>query len=358
MLVAGPAAPVSLAVEAATYGGCGMSSLRTLVKSNRLARASLFLAQNAIHQLRSRPPSLASGSGTRYQLAAMIRVKDEARFLPEWLAHHVGLGVEHVVVYDNNSSDGIHEVIGPFVREGLATYVAWPAVPASPSSHLDFITRFGPSCEWAAFFDADEFLVESVPGALASALRTAGDAPAIAVNWRFCGSAGHETIPTGLITERFDRAAPTLNHHVKVIARPAAFESYRNSHNFYYRRGRLARTPEGRRVFGSFATVFDRTSLVLNHYVYRSREDYERKAGAGHGFVDASGAQEQARRAERAAAEFHRHNEVAAQVPEATRRATADLLQRLGYPEGLYRSRPTGAPATVASPNDPGTSLR
>jgi hypothetical protein len=335
-----------------------MRSLRTRVKANRMVRAGIFLAQNARHGLGSpSAPRSADDAPRRYRLVAMIRVKDEARFLPEWLAHHVGLGVEHVVVYDNNSTDGTTDVVEPFVRAGLATCVPWPTVPASPSSHLDFVARFGPMCRWAAFFDADEFLVETVPGALSTALEAAGDAPAIAVNWRYHGSAGHETIPAGLVTERFDRADAGHDHHVKVIARPAAFALYRNSHNFYYQRGRLARTPDGRRVFGSFVTPSPSPALVLNHYVYRSRQDYERKASAKHGFVDASGAQEQRRRAGLAEFEFGRHNDVVAQVPEATRRRTADLLQRFGFPESLYRSTQTPRPAIVASPRDPGTKL-
>jgi hypothetical protein len=124
---------------------------------------------------------------------------------------------------------------------------------------------------------------------------------------------------------------------VKVIARPAQFAGYRNSHNFYYRRGRLARTPDGRRVYGTFVTASEHPTLVLNHYVYRSREDYERKSRPQHGFVDASGAQEQKRRESQAASEFPRHNEVAAPVPEATRAATADLLRKLGFPQELYQ---------------------
>jgi hypothetical protein len=267
----------------------------------------------------------------------MIRVKDEARFLPEWLAHHIGLGVEHVVVYDNNSNDDIRTVIEPFVREGLVTYVPWPTVPASPSSHLDYFARFGPLHRWTAFFDTDEFLVEAEPGMLDRALETAGRAPAIAVNCRFFGSSGHETIPTGLITERFDHASIHFDHHVKVIVRPSEFVEYRNSHNFYYRRGRLARTADGRRAFGTFATPSPRPSLLIHHYVYRSREDYERKVGPSYGFVDASGAQQQARRAERAAAEFDRHNDVVVGVPESARKASAAVLQRLGYPEALWR---------------------
>lgn len=323
-----------------------MRSMRARVKASPLTRGSIFLAQNAIHALRSARSQGRPGPGShdrKYHLTAMVRVKDEARFLPEWLAHHLSLGVEHVVVYDNNSTDGTADGVSPFVDRGLVTIVPWPTVPASPTAHLDFLRRFGGTTEWTAFFDADEFLVERQPGDLAAALSSAGDAPAVAVNWRYHGGAGHETIPAGLVTERFDRADATLNHHVKVIARPRQVVAYRNSHNFYYRSGRVARTPDGRRVLGSFVRPADAPRLVLNHYVYRSREDYERKAGRG--FVDASGARDQARRADLAEREFHKHNEIVSVVPPEHRVATAALLAELGYGPEVGASEPTGTPA-------------
>ena len=86
-----------------------MTGLRTRIKASPLARSALFLGQNAVEAARSlrKPPLPAVPAGApRYRLAAMIRAKDEARFLPEWLAHHLELGVEHVWVYDNNSKIG------------------------------------------------------------------------------------------------------------------------------------------------------------------------------------------------------------------------------------------------------------
>jgi Glycosyltransferase family 92 len=328
-----------------------MRSLRAQVKNNRLLRAALFEAQNAYHAspFAGRAPSRidhAEGA-PRYFLSAMIRVKDEARFLPEWLAHHLNVGVEHVFVYDNNSSDDIERVVMPFIERGLVTYVPWPTVPASPSSNNHFLTEFGPSSEWVAFFDADELLVEDTPGALLETLGAAGRVPAIAVNWRYYGSSGHEVVPSGLVTATFTRADAMPNQHVKVIARPAMVRRYRNSHNSYYRRGRVARTPAGRRVHGSFVTPDLPARLVLNHYVYRSREDYERKSS--HGFVDAAGVADRARRTSLAEAEFDRHNDVEVKLPERVLRATADLLRELGYAEELY----DGA-AMVAGRGSPG----
>ena len=160
----------------------------------------------------------------------------------------------------------------------------------------------------------------------------------MAVCWRYFGSAGHLTIPRGLVTERFDRAAAVYNRHVKVIAQPAEITRPRNSHSFYYRRGRLAVTPGGDRVFGSFVVPPQSPRLELRHYVYRSREDYERKTRRG--YVDAQSARDQARNLEVADAEFRRNNEVVVPPEERTVKATADLLRELGYPDELYAAEP------------------
>lgn len=315
-----------------------MSSLRSLAKRSRPLRAAYFLAQNACQGLYSAMSEGASGpassSRTRHYLAALIRVKDEARFLPEWIAHHVNLGIEHVYIYDNGSSDGTQEAVSLFVERGLATYVQWPTTPASPSCDLDFLRRFGPDNRWVAFFDADEFLFERIPGATVEILRRNESRPAVAVNWRYFGSAGYEAVPNGLVTERFTMADVHGDDHVKVIAQPSQVFRYRNSHNFYYCRGRLAVTPQGRRAYGSFASWADEPILVLHHYVYRSRQDHERKLRRG--YVDARGMKVQTREASRVEAEFHRHNEVTVAIPKEITSATAEVLREIGFPPSLY----------------------
>jgi Glycosyltransferase family 92 len=327
-----------------------VKSARTRVKRTPWLRGALFLAQNGVHAVGGRPLAAAADevvdSGPARGLTAMVRVKDEARFLPEWLAHHTNIGFEHVVLYDNNSSDDLAGAVAPFVERGLVTVVPWSTVPASPGAHIDFLRRFGPTSEWTAFFDADEFLVERRPGDLAQVL-SAARGPAVAVNWRYYGSSGHETIPRGLVTERFDRADGSHNHHVKVIVRPRQVVAYRNSHNLYYRWGRLARTADGRRVFGSFVDPPEDPPLVLNHYVYRSREDYERKAT--HGFVDARSAKDRHRQTDHAAHEFANHNDVHAPLPPWTLAATGRLLEALGYPDELFRAHDGAAGAAAGS---------
>jgi hypothetical protein len=321
------------------HGTPNVSRLRSLVKRTRALRTPLFLAQNAHVALISLLPNRAAkpaGSSWVYYLSATVRIKNEARFLPEWIAHHLNVGIEHFFIYDNGSTDATRESIDPFIAQGLVTYVSWPTIPVSPSCYLDFFARFGSESKWVAFFDADEFLIELVPGATVEVLKANEDRPAVAVNWRYFGSSGHEVVPSGLVTEQFIWADAACDEHVKVIAQPAEVYRYRNPHNFYYRYGRLGVTPSGRRAFGSFAAPCDESILVLHHYVCRSRQDYERKVRRG--FAEERGRKDQERQDSRSATEFCRHNEVNVGVPEETLRATAEVLRESGFPSSLYHA--------------------
>ena len=55
---------------------------------------------------------------TRY-LSAVAIVKNEGRYLREWLEFQRLMGAEHVYLYDNGSTDSTDEVLAPFVAEGL-----------------------------------------------------------------------------------------------------------------------------------------------------------------------------------------------------------------------------------------------
>jgi hypothetical protein len=250
---------------------------------------------------------LGSGRGM-YFLTAVLRAKNEGRFLPEWIAHYHLLGCEHFYIYNNNSTDDTIRILEPFTNKGLVTMIEWPTVPSAPSCYQHSFAEYGKASRWVAFFDADEFVVEREAGLLLSTLRDKAKWPALAVNFRYFGSAFHETIPAGLVIENFLWANRSRDVHVKVIARPEAVAAYYNSHNFVYRKLGVARTRSGKVVLGARSDPTEESGLILNHYVYRSRQNYVEKLGIG--YVDAEGFKHRARRSESTDPEFNRHNEV------------------------------------------------
>src|SRR6516162_22283 len=238
--------------------------------------------------------------------SVMTRIKNEARFLPEFIAHHKLIGAEHFYFYDNNSNDDPEAVLKPFIDRGLATIIPWKTVPASPSCYCDFFDKFASESKWVAFIDADEFIVERRRGLLINVLSTLNRSPALAINYRYFGSSFHETVPTGLVTNNFLYSDPSTDSHVKVVAKPECVKGYYNTHNFIFEALASAVNYTGRRVRGTYSVKADQCDIEISHYVYRSKDNYLSKLAIG--FGDMEGYKSRARRKDRVESEFLTHN--------------------------------------------------
>ncbi len=61
-----------------------------------------------------------------YFLSICVIVKDEGRYLPEWILYHLLVGVQHIFIYDNDSNEDLRDILRPFVERGLLTVIDWP----------------------------------------------------------------------------------------------------------------------------------------------------------------------------------------------------------------------------------------
>jgi glycosyltransferase involved in cell wall biosynthesis len=268
----------------------------------------------------------------KYFLSAVIRVKNEGRFLPELIAHQHLLGIEHFYIYDNNSTDDLAVAVAPFVERGIVTIVNWPPIPSSPSCYVHFFKEYAGESRWVAFLDADEYLIERTPRAIVNFLRSHASWPALAINWKYFGSSGHDKVPNGLILRNFVKCADGMSTHVKVIAQPRKIVAYYNSHNFVYRGLGFARDLDRRFVLGSMlnSPSGNERDIAINHYICRSRENYAGKLSIG--FVDKEGFRLRHRRKEYLDAEFVRHNDVTDEFAARCYTGPVErLLRELGY---------------------------
>jgi glycosyltransferase involved in cell wall biosynthesis len=216
--------------------------------------------------------------------------KDEAPYLVEWLAHYIALGFDHVVVYDNASSDGSAALLqAAAARYTQVEYRAWPDRPGEApqlGAYQDATARC--STGWIAFFDADELLVlkqhDTIAGFLA---RYPADAGAVLVNWLMFGSAGETAYRDELQATRFRMAARNTtvskNQFVKSIARADAIEQVR-THCPDLRPGAHTYDADGQPVELLVAAKTAKPAHAvaqLNHYIVRSREEYADKQRRG-----------------------------------------------------------------------------
>ena len=93
-----------------------------------------------------------------HDLAIAAILKDEGRYLKEWLDYHLAAGVDHFYLYDNESPDNQAEVAKPYVEAGLVDYFFFPGKAKQFPAYNDAVKRFKFYNRYMAFIDLDEFI--------------------------------------------------------------------------------------------------------------------------------------------------------------------------------------------------------
>lgn len=210
-------------------------------------------------------------------------VKDEAPYLPEWVAFHRLIGVQHFYLYDNGSRVPVRDTLAVQVAEGLVTVVDYPGHARQLDAYLDCVGRAKESSEWLVLFDCDEFLFPTVEGNLLEILKDYQAYGGLAVNALFYGSSGHLTRPGGLQIESFTRRTPDQygpNRTIKTIVRPRCVSEVPSPHWVRYREGSFCVNEGFVPVQGPMADV-SVSKLRINHYYTRSAAEWKEKLARG-----------------------------------------------------------------------------
>lgn len=107
----------------------------------------------------------------RHKLSVTTLMKDEDRFIPEWIAYYRMIGVSHFYIYDNRSLKRrrIRNLLAPLIAQGIVTLIDWdyPYVSGAPDNSWRFCQRgqmhhclykYGSFSDWMLFIDVDEFI--------------------------------------------------------------------------------------------------------------------------------------------------------------------------------------------------------
>jgi hypothetical protein len=257
------------------------------------------LAHSNFGSFRRRVSRAARIAGRPSGVALCCRVRDEARYLEEWIDYYLAAGIAHFFFYEKLSQDDFRTVLNPYIARGLVTlFDQWPHVPISPAAEQDCILRSVGRFEWVGFVDADEFVVLRDNRSIGEFLAKFPARVGVALHMYMFGSNGHKDRPHGPVIVEYTRRSAPLNGHVKCFVRPESVANHRNPHSWYYRGMRHAVTERGRRVSGSISLPPSADSAWINHYHHKSDQDYFERA-ARKSIQDAVGMRFETRSAER-----------------------------------------------------------
>ena len=234
--------------------------------------------------------------------------QNEAHNLDEWLAFCVSEGIEHILLYDNFSTDDFRQVLEPWIAAGYVELIDWPIFfdeDAQTKAYSDALCRLRGWARWAAFIDIDEFLFSPTGQQVSEVLKQYEGHAGVIVNWQCYGTSGHATRPVGLTIENYTRRASTdwiRNRRVKTIVDPWLAVVPRGPHLFTVQVGEELVTPDmtpvrivpaskWRRLLHPLALIapylpidpysinepsttrISISALRINHYVTRSHAD-------------------------------------------------------------------------------------
>ncbi|MDQ3077876.1 MAG: glycosyltransferase family 92 protein, partial [Pseudomonadota bacterium] len=243
-----------------------------------------------------------------WYLAAVCLFQNEAHNLDEWLGFCFSEGIEHVLLYDNFSTDNFRGVLDPWIAAGFVDLIDWP-IPfdkqAQSKAYADALDRLRGRARWAAFIDTDEFLFSPTGQPVSETLEQYEGHAGVIVNWQCYGTSGHAARPVGLTIENYTCRAKrdwVRNRRVKTIVNPRLAVAPQGPHLFTVQSGealvtedmtpvQIVRTAKWRRRLRRLAamapylpidpystnepsgTRISVSMLRINHYVTRSQED-------------------------------------------------------------------------------------
>ena len=98
----------------------------------------------------------------KYYSAVILLIKDENRYLQEWLDWHLALGFDHIYIYDNGEKDHVQDIVDLYTAEvqQKITVIDWTGhhEHIQQDAYNHFMGNYKSDVRWGLFIDSDEFL--------------------------------------------------------------------------------------------------------------------------------------------------------------------------------------------------------
>ena len=219
-------------------------------------------------------------------LALCIMSKDENEYLKENIDYHTLLGVDHFFIYDNGSRKPLSSFLKNYSN---VTVINWTdtAKGSHSRSFGNCLKLFGDRFRWIGFIDTDEFIVlKKGMTNIKQFLKGYEKYGGLGIQWKCFGGSGHNTKQQSVIESYIHASYTTDDKHIKSIVQPRFTSGPGGTpHAFAYKKGKFCVNEKGQPVKGPFNIPYTWNKIQLNHYVTRSRQDFEEKRKRGGGNI-------------------------------------------------------------------------
>ncbi|KAJ0112263.1 hypothetical protein Patl1_02931 [Pistacia atlantica] len=249
-----------------------LSVLNGPQRGDNSVKVSIRIKGKGIYRTIARPIRLLDRNPParkQHQMCICTMLRNQAKFMKEWVMYHAEIGVQRWFIYDNNSEDEIEMVIKSLSDSNYnITRHVWPWIKTQEAGFAHCALRAREVCDWVGFIDVDEFFhlpsgltLYDVVGNFSADSKIAE----LRVSCYSFGPSGLKHVPAeGVMVGYTCRMVASERH--KSIVKPEALNSSLINvvHHFHLRSG-----------FG-YVNV-DRGTLIINHYKYQVWEVFKEK---------------------------------------------------------------------------------
>jgi len=210
--------------------------------------------------------------------AVCLVAKDEEYYLKEWCEYHLRIGFDTLIIYDNGSQMPIRQVLQEFVDIGRVIVHEAPGPFEQSQFYTSCIEQYKTEYKWIAFIDSDEFIFPKKTTNIKIFLAEYEDYGGVAANWVNFGTSGLLKRKDNSQIFNFVLTDGDESSTVKSIVQPMKVES-QGIHGATFLPDHYAVSSDHIPLHQNcYSSPFVNDKIQINHYVFRSWEDYERKS--------------------------------------------------------------------------------
>lgn len=206
-------------------------------------------------------------------------IKNEQRFLKEWLEYHLNLGFDAIYCYEDYRSDTHKDITDEYENVFLSTceeYGVPNYVSPETQDHLykKFLNEHNDEYDWIAFIDVDEFIILDNEYTLDKLFEEYKDYAGIWLSWKMYNANGHIKRPEGKVMDNYtqvvedndDNMLDSIKWNKKSVVNCHVAVDFLNIHLI---KGGVDINYNGNKLAPK---VFKKA--WINHYFSKSWEDY------------------------------------------------------------------------------------
>ena len=240
------------------------------------------------------PKSNVAKINVNNKIALCAIGKWEDQYLVEWIEHYKSLGFDNILFYDNNDEgdNNQYDTLKPYIDEGFVIYHDWRGkigIETQINSYDDCIKTYNTKYKWIAFFDVDEFLELKNHTTIQEFLsnKKFNDFDCIGINW--CNFTDNNIVynDKSPLKDRFTKFV--LSKQYKTIQNMSKIDlskQIKSVHNLFITKnicnanGDMMNLSIIKPQYKSLEFIGD--NAVLNHYKYKTIEEYITKIDRGY----------------------------------------------------------------------------